>query len=96
MSWRTEGDALAARQSTAVEAPHIRAARALLGWSAQQLADVSKVSFSTVRRMEVDTGSVRAEAINRVKDTLEFYGIRFLLTADDHLSVTLVPSTSID
>jgi transcriptional regulator with XRE-family HTH domain len=37
----------------------LRAARALLGWSAQDLADRSKVGVSTIRRTEVDDGPVR-------------------------------------
>jgi len=37
----------------------IRAARALLGWSAQNLADRSKVGISTIRRTELLDGPVR-------------------------------------
>jgi transcriptional regulator with XRE-family HTH domain len=37
----------------------MRAARALLGWSAQDLADHSKVGISTIRRTELVDGAVR-------------------------------------
>ncbi len=37
----------------------MRAARALLGWSAQELADTSKVGVTTIRRTEVVDGPVR-------------------------------------
>ncbi len=37
----------------------LRAARALLGWTAQQLADASNVGVATIRRAEVEDGPVR-------------------------------------
>ena len=42
----------------------MRAARALLGWSAQELADHSKVGVTTIRRTEVVHGPVRMIAGN--------------------------------
>ena len=42
----------------------IRAARALLGWSAQDLADKCKVGISTIRRTELEDGVVRMIAGN--------------------------------
>jgi transcriptional regulator with XRE-family HTH domain len=42
----------------------IRAARALLGWSAQELAAHSKVGVTTIRRTEVVNGPVRMIAGN--------------------------------
>lgn len=42
----------------------MRAARALLGWSAQELADKSKVGVTTIRRTEVVDGPVRMIAGN--------------------------------
>jgi len=57
---------------------HIRAARAMLDWTALQLAERAGVSFSTIRRMEVDVGSVKAENVQRVRETFESHGIAFL------------------
>ncbi len=42
----------------------MRAARALLGWSAMQLAEKSKVGVTTIRRTEVVDGPVRMIAGN--------------------------------
>ena len=42
----------------------MRAARALLGWSAQELAIHSKVGVTTIRRTEVVDGPVRMIAVN--------------------------------
>jgi PAS domain-containing protein len=55
----------------------IRGARALLGWSAAQLAKHAAVSFSTIRRMEISTATVRKDALARVRDTLRLAGVRF-------------------
>lgn len=55
----------------------IRAARALLDWSAMELAEKAGVSFSTVRRIEKSTTSVRPEMIRSVLRTFEQHGIVF-------------------
>jgi len=55
----------------------IRAARALLDWSAMELAKKADVSFSTVRRIEKSTSSVRPEMIRSVLRTFEKHGIVF-------------------
>ncbi|KIP99529.1 hypothetical protein RU07_18755 [Agrobacterium tumefaciens] len=55
----------------------IRGARALLGWSAAELAEHSGVSFSTIRRMEISAETVRKEALSRVRDTLKRAGVNF-------------------
>lgn len=55
-----------------VAPPALRAARALLGWSASQLAQQSNVSLSTVRRLE-DEGerdSSRLASVAKVIETL--------------------------
>lgn len=55
----------------------IRAARALLDWSAMELAQKAGVSFSTVRRIEKSTTSVRPDMIRNVLRTFEKHGIVF-------------------
>lgn len=58
----------------------LRAARALLGWSAQQLADASKVGVATIRRVEPNDGPVNmiASTSAALQRTLEEAGIQFL------------------
>lgn len=61
-------------------AGQIRAARALLDWSQQTLADESGVSLATVRRIESDRGPERSTAPNRdaIQRALEKGGIVFM------------------
>lgn len=58
----------------------LRAARALLGWSAQQLADASKVGVATIRRVEPNDGPVNmiASTIAAVRRALEAGGVEFI------------------
>jgi transcriptional regulator with XRE-family HTH domain len=65
-------------------AGQIRAARALLDWSQQHLADESGVSLATIRRIESDRGPDRSTAPNRdaIQRALEKGGVIF--TAKDH------------
>lgn len=53
----------------------IRAARALLDWSAQELADKAGVSFSTLRRMEKSTENIQSNMIAKVRSILTENGI---------------------
>ena len=71
----------------------IRAARALLRWSAQQLADAAKVGVATVRRFELEDGtpSGNIRTIEAIKRTLEDQGIEFVGTPDDGPGVRLRP-----
>ena len=57
----------------------IRAARGLLGWSGQDLADASGVGLSTLRRLESDSGSVQTNVSTFVAlaAALEQAGIEF-------------------
>ena len=57
----------------------LKAARALLGWSAQQLAEASGVGATTIRRYEMGTGIPNAniKTLTNLKETLEFAGIEF-------------------
>jgi len=57
-----------------------RAARALLGWSRAELADRSRISLSSIQRIEAldGVGSTRADALFRVQRAFERAGIIFL------------------
>lgn len=66
----------------AVDGPHLRAARAMLGWSQSDLARVSGLSLSTIRRLEDDTQAASIRNHRSAIDTLRTSGIRFLLLDD--------------
>ncbi len=57
----------------------IRAARALLGWSAQELANRSGVHISTVLRIEQSGGKLRGNVrtVEKVLNTLVAAGVEF-------------------
>lgn len=63
-----------------VTAAQIRAARALVGWSGDQLAAAAGVSLQTIRRMESDLGPGRSSAANvaAVQRALEGAGVVFV------------------
>ena len=59
---------------------HIRAARALLGWTQIDLSKKSRVALGTVKRMEGFDGPVgaRTDTLARIAVTLEKAGVEFL------------------
>ncbi len=58
----------------------LRAARALLRWSALDLAKASKVGVATIRRVETIEGKVPVTAANEaaLRATLESAGVEFI------------------
>ena len=56
----------------------IRAARALLGWSQQQLADKAIVSLNAVTRLEKGKVDSRISTISAIEKTLAKAGVEFL------------------
>jgi predicted transcriptional regulator len=56
----------------------IRAARALLGWSQQQLADRAIVSLNAVARLEGGVVDSRISTVQAVQKALVKAGIEFL------------------
>lgn len=58
----------------------LRAARAMLRWTAADLAKASKVGVATVRRVEVVEGEIPVTAANEaaLRRALESAGIEFL------------------
>lgn len=60
--------------------PQIRAARALLGWSAANLADKCGITTRTVQRLEAcdSLGEQRASTYAKVRALLEAHGIEFI------------------
>ncbi|WP_205944699.1 helix-turn-helix domain-containing protein [Pelagibius litoralis] len=58
----------------------LRAARAMLDWSQQDLADHSGVSLSSIFRLENGSGplAIRLDTLQKLQTTLEKAGILFL------------------
>jgi hypothetical protein len=58
----------------------IRAARALIRWSAQQLADASAVGVTTIRRAELTASETKLTRVNdqAIRRTLEAAGVEFI------------------
>lgn len=69
----------------------VRAARAMLRWRAQDLADASGVGVATIRRMEVLDGvpSGQIRSLAAIQSALEAAGVEFIGTADDRPGVRL-------
>ena len=63
-----------------ISGAQIRAARALLGISATELAERADVDWSTVQRFEGTEGvpKSRSGTLQRIRDTLEEAGVTFL------------------
>ena len=70
----------------------IRAARALLRWSADDLAKSSGVGVATIRRIELGEGvpSSNARTLESLKKALELVGVEFIGAPDDRPGVRLV------
>ena len=62
-----------------ISSRQIKAARMLLGWKGQDLADKSGVGVTTLRRYETQEGipNANASVIKAIKDCLEGEGIVF-------------------
>jgi transcriptional regulator with XRE-family HTH domain len=71
------------------EAYQIKAARALLGWNQDDLANASGVGISTIRRMEGKAGPIRGNAgsVRKVQTALEGAGVHFINPTDGGIGV---------
>ncbi|WP_061023398.1 hypothetical protein [Bradyrhizobium sp. CCH5-F6] len=59
----------------------VRAARALLGWTQETLADKALVALTALKRFESENGlQVREDTRDRVRAALETSGIMFLVS----------------
>lgn len=61
-----------------ITARQIRAARALLGWSQQELADKAVVSLNAVTRLEKEQVDSRISTVNAVHRALLKAGVEFI------------------
>jgi hypothetical protein len=63
-----------------ISSAQMRAARALLRWTAVDLANASKVGVATIRRVEVVEGEISATLANEaaLRQALEAAGVEFI------------------
>ena len=73
----------------AITAAQVRAARAMVKWTQQDLARASGVSLPTIKRMEASDGPIRGITDNvwKVQRALEAAGVEF--TNDDAPGIRL-------
>ena len=67
----------------------VRAARAMLGWTRQQLADRAVLSLNAVVRLEQGVVDTRTSTIMAVRRALEAAGIEFLSLSESNEGVRL-------
>ena len=70
----------------------VRAAKALIGWSGNDLAEKAGVGLSTIRRIEGRDGLLEAASIKTmqaIQKALELGGVEFLGTPEDCPGVRL-------
>ncbi len=67
----------------------IRAARALLGWSQQELADKAIVSLNAVVRLERGSVDSRVSTLGAIQNALTKAGVEFLPRGDKGEGVRL-------
>lgn len=74
-----------------ITSDQIRAARALIRWSAADLASASGIGSATIKRMEVMEGvpSGNVKTLLALKVALESAGVEFVGTPDDGPGVRL-------
>jgi transcriptional regulator with XRE-family HTH domain len=80
-----------------ISTDQVRAARALLRWSAQELADASGVGVATIRRMEVVDGvpSGQIRSLLAIQTALESAGVEFIGSPTDNPGVRLKTKPSV-
>ena len=74
-----------------ITSEQIRAGRALLKWSADQLATSAGVGVATIRRFESVSGvpSAQMRVLELVKNALQEAGVEFIGSPDDRPGVRL-------
>lgn len=74
----------------------MRAARALLGWSAAEIADRAGVTRFTVQRLEQHDGipPSRAQTLDDIQKAFEAAGVEFIGSPDEGPGVRLWPAST--
>jgi transcriptional regulator with XRE-family HTH domain len=78
-----------------ITSDQIRAARAMIRWSAADLASAAGIGSATIKRMEVMEGvpSGNVKTLLALKAALEAAGVEFVGTPEDRPGVRLVGNT---
>ena len=71
---------MAGKSILKVSIRQVKAARALLGWSQERLADAADVSIPTIKRLEAHDGPLggRNETGTKIRLALERAGVEFI------------------
>ncbi|MBL6081851.1 helix-turn-helix transcriptional regulator [Belnapia sp. T18] len=80
--------------SYAISAGQVRAARALVGLTREQLAQASGVPMRTVARMELDEGTPQRRTLDAIRAALEAAGVDFIAENGGGAGVRLRRSSS--
>ena len=72
-----------------IDGRQIRAARAMLGWSREELLDASGISMWGLLRMEGNMADSRSSTLNKVVKALSLAGIEFVTRDDGAIGVIL-------
>ena len=82
-------------QKALISSGQIRAARALLRWSSQELANACGIGIATIKRMEVMEGvpSGNVRTLIAIQSALEAAGIEFVGSPDNAPGVRLHQSS---
>ena len=78
-------------QNAFITSAQIRAARALLRWSSQELSEASGIGTATIKRMEVMDGvpSGNVRTLSAIQVALEKAGVEFIGSPEDAPGVRL-------
>ncbi len=78
-------------QKALITTSQIRAARALLRWSANDLSGKSGVGISTIKRLDVMDGvpAINISTMVAIQNALEKAGVEFIGSPDDRPGVRL-------
>ena len=77
-----------------IDGRQVRAARAMLGWSREELLDASGISMSALLRMEGNMADSRSSTLNKVVKALSLAGIEFVTRDDGAIGVMLKAQNS--
>ena len=61
-----------------IDSAQCRAARALLAWSQQDLADAARVGIVTVHQLEAGTSEPRRATLQVIRNAFEAAGVEFI------------------
>ena len=76
-----------------IDGRQVRAARAIRGWSREELLDASGISMSALLRMEGNMADSRSSTLNKVVKALSLAGIEFVTRDDGAIGVILKAQT---